>query len=602
MAEPVRLVVWDLDGTFWAGTLTEGGYTYSDTNHNIIIELAKRGIVSSICSKNDFETVKAILVERGIWDYIVFPSINWHPKGPRLKQLVEDVQLRPETILLLDDNPLNLREAEHFVPGLQTADDTFIPQILESPLFKGKNDAEFSRLKQYKLLETRKADEAVAEDNFEFLRSCDIRVTIEHDVEQHLDRAIELINRTNQLNFTKNRLPEDLALARAQLREELKQFDVQAGLVRVTDRYGDYGYCGFYLVKTRKGRSRLQQFCFSCRILNMGVENWMYQRLGSPRINVVGEVLTDLSDDAPVDWINVDAPNVVAASAGDGIQISKVVIRGACMVSPLVHYFQMDTPEIAGEFNYVRGGLAVRVDHSLMTRYAVEGLSAAQMEIFEALGYEAADFATAFAERTEASCLRILSTWIDTQNIVYRHKATGLLVPYKVRKFRSKGIQLTGPDPIEEEHLQDLSRRVRDGVKYLHENFEFVGVLPDDEADRNLDAIIAAVPEGQPLFLAAAAESAAEGMGARRQSMLFNRRVFRAIERHPGKAAIPLVFSELTGDDENISRSHFHRNVYYRVYQEICARYRALNGAERSGGVDDGLTPVRSPAAALSEA
>ena len=38
MTEPVRLVVWDLDGTFWAGTLTEGGHVYSDANHNIIVD------------------------------------------------------------------------------------------------------------------------------------------------------------------------------------------------------------------------------------------------------------------------------------------------------------------------------------------------------------------------------------------------------------------------------------------------------------------------------------------------------------------------------------------------------------------------------------
>ena len=43
MAEAVRLVVWDLDNTFWDGTLSEGGITYSSANHDIVIELAKRG-------------------------------------------------------------------------------------------------------------------------------------------------------------------------------------------------------------------------------------------------------------------------------------------------------------------------------------------------------------------------------------------------------------------------------------------------------------------------------------------------------------------------------------------------------------------------------
>ena len=165
MTEAVRLVIWDLDETFWSGTLSEGGIEYSPSNHDLVIALAKRGIVSAICSKNDMATTKAVLAEKGIWDYFVFPSIDWNPKGPRIKALIEDIQLRPETVLFIDDNPLNRGEAEHFVPGLQVADVDIIPTILASPLFKGKNDEDLSRLNQYKLLETRKADEAVASDN-----------------------------------------------------------------------------------------------------------------------------------------------------------------------------------------------------------------------------------------------------------------------------------------------------------------------------------------------------------------------------------------------------------------------------------------------------
>jgi predicted enzyme involved in methoxymalonyl-ACP biosynthesis len=50
MPEAIRLVVWDLDETFWRGTVTEGGITeYIQAHHDIVIELARRGIMSSIC-------------------------------------------------------------------------------------------------------------------------------------------------------------------------------------------------------------------------------------------------------------------------------------------------------------------------------------------------------------------------------------------------------------------------------------------------------------------------------------------------------------------------------------------------------------------------
>ena len=169
MTEPVRLVVWDLDETFWSGTLTEGGMGYRRDVHDMVITLARRGIVSSICSKNDHDRVKAILEAEGIWEYFVFPSITWEPKGPRLAALVEAAQLRAPSILFIDDNPLNLAEATHFVPGLQVADETCIPALLDNPLLKGKNDEQLSRLAQYRLLETRKQDETASGDTTAFL-------------------------------------------------------------------------------------------------------------------------------------------------------------------------------------------------------------------------------------------------------------------------------------------------------------------------------------------------------------------------------------------------------------------------------------------------
>src|SRR5262245_42013073 len=123
MAEAIRLVIWDLDETFWKGTLTEGGIQFLPQHKDIVIELARRGIMGSICSNNDLEPIRSILIEHVVWDYFIFPSINWEPKGQRLAAQIEAVQLRPETVLFIDDNPMNLGEVQHYVPGLQVADE-----------------------------------------------------------------------------------------------------------------------------------------------------------------------------------------------------------------------------------------------------------------------------------------------------------------------------------------------------------------------------------------------------------------------------------------------------------------------------------------------
>jgi len=219
------------------GTLTEGGISYRDDHHDIVVELAQRGIMSSICSKNDAARVLPYLRSRGIADYFIFPSINWEPKGPRLAAIVEDVQLRAGTVMFIDDNPSNRAEAAAMAPGLQVEDETFIARLLDDPRFLGKADRGMTRLAQYKLLETRKKDEAHAPGGNEaFLRGCDIRTRIEYDIAGDIDRVIELINRTNQLNFTKRRLPEDIDQARAIIEAAIRDPFSQCGLVQVIDK------------------------------------------------------------------------------------------------------------------------------------------------------------------------------------------------------------------------------------------------------------------------------------------------------------------------------------------------------------------------------
>ncbi len=168
MIEAVRLLIWDLDDTYWRGTLTEGGITeYVRKHHDIVIELAQRGIMSSICSKNDEANVMEILKSEGIADYFIFPSISWGPKATRLASIIEAVQLRAATVMFIDDNHLNRAEAVDLIPDLQVEDETFLERVLSDPRFRGSEDSKLTRLAQYKVLEQRRRDQVKAEGNNE---------------------------------------------------------------------------------------------------------------------------------------------------------------------------------------------------------------------------------------------------------------------------------------------------------------------------------------------------------------------------------------------------------------------------------------------------
>ncbi|QNP52108.1 hypothetical protein H9L05_19835 [Hymenobacter qilianensis] len=301
LPEPIKLIIWDLDDTFWRGTLSEGAVEAIADHLELVRATALRGIVHTIVSKNDFAAAEAKLVELGIRDLFVFPRISWQPKGPIIKDLLAQMQLRAPNALFLDDNPINRAEAQFYNPELQVADPTDLPQIAPQLLLSGKPDPGLTRLEQYKLLERQQQARSAYQDNLAFLRDSQVRIEFREGaaVQADLGRIEELINRSNQLNFTKKRV------AKEALEASFTDAALRWGTVRVRDRFGDYGLVGVYCLN--KPENRLEQLVFSCRILHLGVEQFTYAWLGFPALEVQGEVATELNAREKPEWITIDS-------------------------------------------------------------------------------------------------------------------------------------------------------------------------------------------------------------------------------------------------------------------------------------------------------
>jgi FkbH-like protein len=344
----VKLVVWDLDETFWRGTLTEEGIVPVQRNIDIVAELPKRGILNSICSKNDPGRTKAKLVELGVWDWFVFPSISFNPKGKAVAEMIEGATLRAENVLFIDDNKLNREEVKFFNPGIMTArPDKVLEGLLDHPNLAGKPDPQLTRLKQYKFLQ-RKVEERSTSDlsNEEFLRASNIRVTIDYEVERNFDRVVELINRTNQLNYTKERLNTPKQIE--ELHAQLSGFGFHAGTVHAADNYGDYGLIGFFLMKRRANTKRLIHFVFSCRTMNMGIEQFVYESLDRPEIDIVEPVSYGLQSHAATDWITAGGEG---ESGGAQAVDDKLVLIGGCHLLQLASYCSTNRSEFVNVQN-----------------------------------------------------------------------------------------------------------------------------------------------------------------------------------------------------------------------------------------------------------
>ena len=236
---PIKIVIWDLDDTLWQGTLSESGVAVDSAVLETVRELSARGIINSIASKNDEAAARNELERLGIWEEFVFPEIAWAPKGPAIARLLDHCRLRAANALFLDDNRSNREEARYYNPGIEVRGPEFIGNLLTDAALRGKPDPDRRRPAQYKQLERRSREQRSFGDNRAFLDQSRIEVERVEELGPHRERISELIGRTNQLNFTKVRLPP-IALDGL-----LNDPGIASLGFRVRDRYGDYGLVGF---------------------------------------------------------------------------------------------------------------------------------------------------------------------------------------------------------------------------------------------------------------------------------------------------------------------------------------------------------------------
>lgn len=414
--EKVKLIIWDLDDTFWQGTLAEGGATIPEENKVLLRRLTDIGIVNSICSKNDWEQVKVELKRQEMLEYFVFPSVNWEAKGNRVKQLIADMQLRPPNVIFLDDNPSNREEVRYFCPEIMVEGPGVIPQLIQEAQMSEKKDFEHKRLRQYKMLETKRHEKEQYTSNEEFLMESNIRLEIAYDCMNHLERIHDLILRSNQLNFTKVRSTTD------ELRELLSQPGIEAGYVSVCDRFGDYGIVGFYALKNHQ----LLHFVFSCRTLGMGTEQYTYNLLNRPRLDIAGEVISNLDSEELPKWINQGN----ADAATEKMQIQKlkehaVLVKGPCDLFQIYPYIAQ-TDLFDTEFSHTTDK-GVYIESTSHTTHMVEAARLTEQQkkrVIEEVPFVDVDI---YSDKMYEVPYRVVfvSILTDANLGVYRRKETG---------------------------------------------------------------------------------------------------------------------------------------------------------------------------------
>ena len=155
MIKDIKLVIWDMDYTFWRGIISDGDVFLYHKRVDFLKRLVDHGVINSICSKNTYSKFRKKLEEHNVWKYFVFPDISWEPKGERLRGILDACGVRSKEALFIDDTASNLIEADRYCPHIHAIAPILLTEEFMTDFTGYKKDSSYSQLKKYRRLEKR---------------------------------------------------------------------------------------------------------------------------------------------------------------------------------------------------------------------------------------------------------------------------------------------------------------------------------------------------------------------------------------------------------------------------------------------------------------
>ena len=293
--ETRKLLLVDLDETLWGGIVGDVGWqSIRLGGHDPIGEafkdfqlglkaLKRRGVLLGIVSKNEESTALEALRSHPEMvlrqDDFAGWRINWGDKAQNIVDLVSEMNLGLQSVVFIDDSPVERARVRQALP------DVFVPEWPASVM--GRKSAlmqlhcfdaplatteDVGRTNMYVAEKKRRAARTEVASLAEWLDSLNIQVAAEPLHEANLDRATQLLNKTNQMNLSTRRLTK----------EELWSWSRENGnsmlVFRVSDKFGDYGLVGIASFRLEAGSqtdARIVDFVLSCRVMGRKVEETM---------------------------------------------------------------------------------------------------------------------------------------------------------------------------------------------------------------------------------------------------------------------------------------------------------------------------------------
>lgn len=273
--QEIKTIITDFDETLWTGVIAEGEKPKLNLKYyNFLVSMYRKGIVLFGLTKNDQDDVNKTFRELGI-DKNIFVSIvsNWESKAQNIKLLFQQLELRSDTTLFLDDNHLELNEVKSEIPMIHILDSRQWERLIRNPYLQNAISTQKSIISRYKryrhALRLFKAREAFqgSDRKFLFSRKRSIRIGMP-ETEEELNRVAELFFRTNRLNIFRRQLGS-IGEARKYI-DSLKQIGYILYAVSVKDGGESLGIQAAFSVVCQGEVMIISNGTISCSMISFG--------------------------------------------------------------------------------------------------------------------------------------------------------------------------------------------------------------------------------------------------------------------------------------------------------------------------------------------
>jgi FkbH-like protein len=275
--QKITTIITDLDNTFWQGILAEKQkLKLNEDYYNFLLSLYKKGIQLFVVSKNDEENVldsfKTMKINLDKFTAII---ANWDPKYLNIERLIQQTNIRPETVVFIDDNPLERTEVKNKVSAINCLDYSDWEILKDVSFLKEKeeqsSDEIQERINRYRTaIKANQLKGKFKTEDEEFLKSLKRELSIGEISFENVDRFTRLLVVTHRINFNPEKFKEyDNALDYL-----YKKVNEGYKLFAVSTKENDIalGLTGALVVKIEDKKAIVEDATFSCGIIGRDFE------------------------------------------------------------------------------------------------------------------------------------------------------------------------------------------------------------------------------------------------------------------------------------------------------------------------------------------